>query len=131
MPFVRISLTDSHDVPTAAAVGDAVHEAMVATIDVPGADRFQVISRHAPGEMVWDRTFLDVDRSERAVFVHITLALGRDDDKKRALYAKIVANIVRTTDVRASDILIFLTEVPRVNWSFGNGIAHYVPGPTR
>jgi hypothetical protein len=31
--------------------------------------------------------------------------------------------------VRREDIFIVLTEVPRVNWSFGNGIAQYVPGP--
>jgi phenylpyruvate tautomerase PptA (4-oxalocrotonate tautomerase family) len=129
MPFVQLNVSDNHDAATIRAIADGVHEAMVATIGIPAADRFQTIAKHGPDTMLWDRSFLDVQRSDREIFVHITLATGRDDDKKRALYAKIAAEITARTDVRREDIFIVLTEVPRVNWSFGNGIAQYVPGP--
>lgn len=129
MPLVRISLSQTYESAIAERVASAVHDAMVETIDVPPADRFATIRRCAEGEMIWDRTFLDVERSDRAVFVEITLAIGRSDDKKRALYAAIARN-VSAIGVRAQDILIVLTETTRVNWSFGNGIAQYVPAPT-
>jgi phenylpyruvate tautomerase PptA (4-oxalocrotonate tautomerase family) len=127
MPFVRSSTT-GYDPAVTKAAGDCVHRAMVDTIDVPAADRFQIVTAHAPGEMIWDRTFLGVDRSsDRAVFVHITLARGRDEDKKRALYAAIAHNL-EDAGVRPADVLVTLVEVERSNWSFGNGIAQYTPG---
>ena len=45
-----------------AAIGDAVHEAMVETIGVPADDRFQVITEHRPGWLRYDRHYLGVDR---------------------------------------------------------------------
>jgi 4-oxalocrotonate tautomerase len=97
------------------------------TIDVPAADRFQVITRHEPHEMIWDRSFLGVERSDCAVFVHITISAGRDDDKKRSLYHAIVQNLSADARVRPEDVFIVLNEVSRSNWSFGNGIAEYAP----
>lgn len=127
MPFVRISLSANYSSDVARVVGDGVHAALVAALDVPAEDRFQVVTQHAAAEMIWNRTYLGVDRSEAAVFVQIFLAEGRSDDKKRALYANIVANVTAAGLVRPQDVLIVLSESPRVNWSFGNGIAQYVP----
>lgn len=128
MPFVRIFVSPGFDEAQARAVADGVHAAMTQTIDVPAADRFQVVTRHEPDEMIWDRSFLGVERSDQAVFVHITLATGRDDEKKRSLYRAIVQNLSATARVRPEDVLIVLSEVSRSNWSFGNGIAQYTPG---
>ncbi|MDQ2858874.1 MAG: tautomerase family protein [Candidatus Eremiobacteraeota bacterium] len=128
MPFVRISISANFSDDVARSVADGVHAALVGTIDVPPGDRFQVVTRHAASEMIWDRAYLGVDRSDDAVFVQIFLAEGRSDDKKRALYASIVTNVTAGGFVRPQDVLIVLNENPRVNWSFGNGIAHYVPG---
>lgn len=127
MPFVRIESSEAYDALTLDRIGDGVHDAMVATIDVPQADRFQVITTRTSGEMRWDRTFLDVARSDRAVFIEITLATGRDLSKKRALYERIVENLERAARVRPQDVLIVLVETARENWSFGNGVAHYAP----
>ena len=127
MPLVRISISPGHDDSASIAIGNGVHDALVTTVNVPEADRFQIITKLRAGEMIWDRSFLDIERSERAIFVEISLAPGRDAPKKRALYARIVENIVRDTNVRPEDVLIVLTETERVNWSFGNGIAQYVP----
>lgn len=128
MPFVRIFISHDVDENQARAIADGVHAAMTATIDVPAADRFQVVTRQEPDEMIWDRSYLDVERSDRAVFVHITLAAGRDDEKKRSLYREIAQNLSATAQVRPQDVFIVLSEVSRSNWSFGNGIAQYAPG---
>jgi 4-oxalocrotonate tautomerase len=125
MPFVRLFLSAVYDDEQVRAVADGVHDAMTQTIDVPAADRFQVVTRHEPGEMIWDRSFLGIERSDRAVFVHITISFGRDDDKKRSLYRAIVHNLSANAHVRPEDVLIVVTEVTRSNWSFGNGIAQY------
>jgi phenylpyruvate tautomerase PptA (4-oxalocrotonate tautomerase family) len=105
-----------------------VQGALVATVDVPPADRFQVVCRNEDARLVWDRRFLGVERSDEAVFVHVTLSAGRDDAKKRALYRAIVENLSSTAQVRPADVLIVLNETTRANWSFGNGEAPYAPG---
>ena len=51
--------------------------------------------------------------------------LGRTLDQKRALYAKIAANLAKNPGVRPEDVLVNLVEVPKENWSFGKGEASY------
>jgi phenylpyruvate tautomerase PptA (4-oxalocrotonate tautomerase family) len=128
MPLVRMTFTPNHSPETRHAVADAVHAAMVATIDVPALDRFQILTVAEAGtELIYDRTFPDLERSDAFVIVEIQLAAGRSNDKKRALYAGIVERIAAATPVRPHDVMISLREVGRVDWSFGNGIAQYVP----
>lgn len=129
MPLIRISLSESYEPSVAQTVAEVVHNAMVETIDVPLSDRFATIRRCGEGEQIWDRTFLDVERSNRAIFVEITLSFGRNDDKKRALYGAIARN-VEAAGIRPQDILVVLTETARANWSFGNGVAHYALAAT-
>ena len=130
MPFVRIDLASDFDDAAVRLIADGVHAALISTIGVPPADRFQVITRRKPGEMIFDQTYLDIDRSQRVVGVQITLSAGRDDEKKRALYAAIAANLAAGA-VRPQDIFIVLTENDRANWSFGNGLAQYAPALDR
>jgi phenylpyruvate tautomerase PptA (4-oxalocrotonate tautomerase family) len=127
MPFVRITASSTVEAGALPAVSEAVHRALVETIDVPEADRFQVVDHAAGGSMHWNRTYLGVQRSGRQLFVEITLARGRDDDRKRALYAAIVRNVEAEAGIRPAEVLIVLTETGRVDWSFGDGIAQYAP----
>jgi phenylpyruvate tautomerase PptA (4-oxalocrotonate tautomerase family) len=127
MPLVRISLMQGRPAEYRAAIGDAVHQAMVETINCPALDRFQVITEHARGDLVYDPTYLDIDRSEEVVFIQITLNTGRSVELKRALYRKIAELLGSNPGIRPQDVLINLVEVPRENWSFGNGLASYAP----
>jgi phenylpyruvate tautomerase PptA (4-oxalocrotonate tautomerase family) len=127
MPFVQIFVSGKFDEARVGAISDGVQSALVATVDVPPDDRFQVVCRGEDARLVWDRRFLGVGRSDEAVFVHITLSAGRDDAKKRMLYRTIVENLASTAQVRPADVLIVLSETTRVNWSFGNGEAQYAP----
>ena len=125
MPLVRIELPPAIAREDAAAVGDAVHQAMVDTINVPADDKFQVVTHHAAGAIVCTPEYLGVRHTARALFVQIYLAPGRTLQQKRALYARIAADVSQAADVSPSDVLINLVETLRENWSFGDGIAHY------
>ena len=126
MPLVRIDLNEGRTPAQIAALGDAVHRAIVETIDVPTLDRFQVITAHAPGRLVADPEYLGVKRSSDVVFVQITLNVGRTLEKKKALYAAIARNLAADAGFRPEDVLVNLVEVAKADWSFGNGIAQYV-----
>lgn len=125
MPLVRVSIREGLSKEFRAAVGDAIHRAMIDTINVPADDRFQIFTEHRPDGLVFDPGYLGIDRSDGFVAIQITLNLGRTLDQKRALYAKIAANLAENPGIRPEDVLINLLEVSKENWSFGKGEASY------
>ena len=125
MPLVRVDAPDSRSAEDLAAIGDGVHRALVEAIGIPKQDRFQVLSRHAAGGLVFDRHYLGISRSDGVVFVQITMSLGRSVEQKKALYAAIVRNLGRSPGIRTEDVFVNLVEVVKENWSFGNGVAQY------
>ncbi len=127
MPLVRISIPASKGDAFAKGVSDGVHDAMVATIDIPQADRFQIITEHTASNLVIDPTYMDIERSRDALVVHITMRSGRTVEKKRALYRTIAENLNARLGLRKQDVMIVLTENELIDWSFGNGEAQYVP----
>ncbi len=127
MPLVRISLREGKPAAYRKAIGDAVHQAMVEAINVPPLDRFQVITEHKPDGLIYDAEYLGIRRTDEVVFIQITLNAGRALELKKALYARIVDLLKQNPGVRPEDVFINLTEVPKENWSFGNGVAQYAP----
>lgn len=125
MPLVRISLMQGKPASYRAAIGTAVHKAMVETINVPPLDHFQVITEHSRGDIVYDPAYLDIKRTDNVVFVQITLNAGRTTEMKRALYKRVVELLAAEPGIRPEDVVINLVEVGKENWSFGNGIASY------
>ena len=127
MPLVRISLLKGKPASYRRKVGDAIHRALVETIDVPPKDRFQLITEHDAEDFVYDREYLGISRSRDLVIVQITMSAGRSLYLKRALYRAIAARLAAAVQLRPEDVWINLIEVAKENWSFGNGIASYAP----
>ena len=126
MPLVRVSLVKGKTPEYRRKVGDAIHRAMVETIDVPPLDRFQLITEHEPGDLVYDPGYLGIARTNDIVVVQITISAGRTLEKKRALFRRIADNLA-ALGLRREDAWVNLVEVPKENWSFGNGVASYAP----
>ena len=125
MPLVRIALRKGTKPEFRRAVGDAVHRAMVETIKVPEQDRFQIITEHEESGLIYDPSYLGISRSDGVVLIQITLNAGRTVELKKALYARIAQLLQEKPGVRPEDVFVGLVEVPKENWSFGNGIAQY------
>ncbi len=125
MPLVRIDLPAGRSPDHRRAVADAVHDALVATIDVPVHDRFQVIAEHAADHLLIDATYLGIARSPDAVIVSITISEGRSVERKKALFAAIADGVHARAGLARADVMVVLTEVKKENWSFGDGIAQY------
>ena len=51
----------------------------------------------------------------------------RSLDMKKAFYKAIAEGLHARLGVRHEDVFISLVEVPKENWSFGNGVAQYAP----
>lgn len=131
MPLVRISLVKGKPEAYRRRLGDAIHRALVEAIGVPPLDRFQLITEHEPGDLVYDSSYLGIARSSDLVIVQITLNAGRTLEQKRALYRRIASNLSAAAGLKPQDAWINLVEVPKENWSFGNGVASYAPAETQ
>jgi phenylpyruvate tautomerase PptA (4-oxalocrotonate tautomerase family) len=125
MPLVRISLREGTTPEYRKAIAEGVHQAMVEAMAVPAKDRFQVITEYKEGDLIYDADYLDVKRSDKIVFVQITLSTGRKPGQKRALFKRMAELLAKSPGLRPEDLLVNLVEVSWENWSFGNGEAQY------
>lgn len=125
MPLVRIALRKGTKPEFRRAVSDSVHRAMVEAIKIPEQDRFQVITEHDEAGLVYDPSYLGIERSDGVIFIQITLSAGRTLDVRKTLFARIAHDLAQSPGVRPEDVFINLVETAKENWSFGNGIAQY------
>ena len=129
MPLVTIDLLQGRPPSEIDDITDAVHEAMVEHLAVPERDRFQIISEHAPGTLRFDRSYLDIPRSDAFVLIRVTLAAGRTTEAKQAFYASVAQRLAERPGIPPDDVAIALIENAREDWSFGRGQASYVELP--
>jgi ketosteroid isomerase-like protein len=94
MPFVNISLARGKSGEYLQAVSRAVHDALVAELQLKPEDEFQLIHQHEPGEMVFNRNFRGGPRSDDGV-------TGTDVAAAEALDAAAKAPGSRETYTRA------------------------------
>ena len=125
MPLVRISLQEGKSEQYRRAVADGVHQAMVEALDAPPQDRFQIVTQHTGNDLIYDPTYLGVDRSDNIVVVQITLSAGRKPGQKRKLFQRMAEILAKNPGLRPQDLMINLVETAWENWSFGKGEAQY------
>jgi 4-oxalocrotonate tautomerase len=126
MPLVRISLREGKTEAYRKALADGVHRAMVEAIEIPAQDRFQVVTEHPAGGLIYDPSYLGIERSDNFVLVQISLSTGRKPAQKRKLYQRISEILKENPGLPPSDLMINLVEVAWENWSFGNGEGQYM-----
>ena len=99
---------------------------MIESLAIPPDDRFQVINEYAAENLVYDPGYLGVQRSDRVIFVQITMSAGRKPQQKRKLYKRMAEILAESPGLRPQDLVVNLVEVSWENWSFGNGDAQYM-----
>ncbi len=127
MPLVRISFMKGKPRGFGRSVGDIVYRSMIDTINVPSKDNFQVITEHDGSSLVYDSSYLDIQRTDGIIVIQITLNEGRTVEAKKAFFKTVAERLSSELGVRKEDVLINLVEVKKENWSFGNGVAQYAP----
>jgi 4-oxalocrotonate tautomerase len=129
MPLVRIAFRSGKTTQYRQAVAEEVHRALVEAASVPELDRFQILTEHAAGDLIYDPTYLGIKRSDDIVMIQITLN-QRTQAVKVALYKAIAARLAKNPGMRPEDVLISLVPVAPEDWSFGDGKAQYVKTET-
>jgi 4-oxalocrotonate tautomerase len=127
MPLVRIDFLEGKQLDYGVQVGLIVARALSEVLNVPKDDLFQVITVLPKTGLQFDRNYLGIHRTEDCIFVQITLNSGRTVEMKQRFYKAVADGLHESLKLRREDVLINLVEVPKENWSFGNGEAQYAP----
>jgi 4-oxalocrotonate tautomerase len=125
MPLVRIDFAAGKAPDYGQQIGQVVYQAMMNALNVPKDDLFTIISEHPASELLFDRNYLGVHRSDECVFIQITLNGGRTVEMKQRFYKAVADGLHAAVQLRREDVFISLVEVVKENWSFGNGDAQY------
>ena len=73
MPLVRINLSQTTSPEIVKAISDVVYEAMIDVVKVPKNDKFQIITRHAPDELIYpEEGYLGVTYTPGIVYIQVT-----------------------------------------------------------
>jgi phenylpyruvate tautomerase PptA (4-oxalocrotonate tautomerase family) len=123
MPFVRVDSPDAHDAAALQRLSDAIQSAMVETIGIPADDRFHVFQLGST--RIYDRAYAGVSRTDRTLFIEITLRAGRTPEQKQRLYAEIAARAGAVVGAAPGDVFVVLRENGAGDWSFGDGVMQY------
>ncbi|WP_439893186.1 tautomerase family protein (plasmid) [Ralstonia sp. 25C] len=126
MPLVQVSLRRGKPAAYHQAIFNGVYRALRETFNVPEDDRFMTVTEHDAGTFSVSPTYMNIQRSEDAVILQLTVSNTRTREQKQALYRRIVELLGDKPGIRPEDVFINLVEVLPENWSFGHGIAQYV-----
>ncbi len=128
MPLARIDLSKDAPPERVRVVSEAIYRAMVEVANVPLHDKFQVVTRHAPDEIIYpEEGYLGLNYTRDLIIIQITWVSGRSVDVKKKFFRRIADEIHEKAHVRKEDIWINLVDTNREDWSFGDGEMQYAP----
>jgi 4-oxalocrotonate tautomerase len=128
MPLVRIDLSKGAPAERIRIVSEAVYNAMRKVANVPLDDKFQVVTRHEPVEIIYpEEGYLGMRYTSDLIIIQVTWVAGRSLEAKKAFFREVADEIHDRAHVRKEDVWISLVESSREDWSFGNGEMQYAP----
>jgi hypothetical protein len=92
---------------------------------VPERDRYQIVHEHPAAEMKIEDTGLGIARTERIVMVQVTTR-PRSQVEKQNFYELLCRELLRRYGVKASDVVVSITQNADEDWSFGYGRAQFI-----
>jgi hypothetical protein len=128
MPLVRIDLNKNAPAERIRIASEAVYNAMIEIANVPVHDKFQIVTRHEPDEIIYPEAgYLGMQYSADLIIIQVTWVGGRSTDVKKSFFLKVADEIHNRARVRKEDVWISLVDSGREDWSFGNGEMQYAP----
>lgn len=127
MPLIRVDTFKNYSDEQLKTALDIIHQAAVNCFQIPDRDRYQIITQHAPNEMVLLDTNLGFTRSKDAIVIQV-FSRKRSKEAKLNFYRQVATELTQALQIKGSEILISLVENEDADWSFGWGEAQFVSG---
>lgn len=127
MPLIRVDTFKNYSDEQLKTALDIIHQAAVNCFQIPDRDRYQIITQHAPNEMILLDTNLGFTRSKNALVIQV-FSRKRSKEAKLNFYRQVATELTQALQIKGSEILISLVENGDADWSFGWGEAQFVSG---
>ena len=127
MPLLRIDVIEGRSEAELKELLDAIHRAVLAAFKVPERDRYQIVHEHSAADMRIEDTGLGILRTDRSVIVHVTTR-PRTRLEKQNFYQLLCQELVQRCGMKASDVVVSITQNADEDWSFGYGRAQFTTG---
>jgi hypothetical protein len=127
MPLLRIDVIEGRSEAELKELLDAIHCAMLPAFKVPERDRYQIVHEHPAAEMRIEDTGLGIPRTKGVVVVQVTTR-PRSRLEKQNFYELLCQELARRCDIKASDVVVSITQNNDEDWSFGYGRAQFITG---
>ena len=127
MPLIRVDTFKNYSDEQLKTALDIIHQAAVNCFQIPDRDRYQIVTQHAPNEMVLLDTNLGFTRSKNALVIQV-FSRKRSKEAKLNFYRQVATELTQALQIKGSEILISLVENGDADWSFGWGEAQFVSG---
>lgn len=125
MPLIRVDTFKNYSDEQLKTALDIIHQAAVNCFQIPDRDRYQIVTQHAPNEMVLLDTNLGFTRSKDAIVIQV-FSRKRSKEAKLNFYRQVATELTQALKIKGSEILISLVENGDADWSFGWGEAQFV-----
>ena len=77
MPLVRIDLSNAYSREQRLIVSDVIYSAMIDIANVPVHDKFQILTVHADGELIYPNDgYLGIDYTPKIIFIQVFWSLA-------------------------------------------------------
>ena len=129
MPLVRIDLLEGRSPQVLKLVSETIHKTMISHLYVLERDYFQIITEHKPYQLLFSRDYLDLNRTDKHIFIHLFLSAGRTGEVKEGFFKELnealkAIKVDGEEVIKGEDVSVILTETKKEDWSFGNGISY-------
>jgi hypothetical protein len=126
MPFLRVDAYEGRSKQQVKNLLDAIHRAVLSAFGVPLRDRYQVYQEHSESNFIVQDTGLNIDRTQKVIFITITTR-QRTEQRKKNLYIELVEEL-KSCGIEPNDIVVSIVTNADADWSFGNGRAQFLTG---
>jgi phenylpyruvate tautomerase PptA (4-oxalocrotonate tautomerase family) len=104
MPFLRVDAYEGRSKQQVKNLLDAIHRAVLSAFGVPLRDRYQVYQEHSESNFIVQDTGLEIDRTQKVVFIGIT-SRQRTEQQKTNLYIELVEEL-KACGIEQNDIVV-------------------------
>ena len=127
MPLVKVNLRNGRSAEEKDSIAAAIQAALVSTLGVPEADRYQLFNEYDGDSFRHTSEYLGMTYTDQLLIIEITFLEGRDDEVKKSLLAEINRNLVASGVVGGDDVFVLITEIGDADVSLGKGLAQRTP----
>ena len=115
MPLINVYLREGTTAEHRQAIASAIQKGMIDVLNIPDDDYFQVTHELDAENLIFDRNFFGVARSDDAVIVRLSFN-ARPAAAKQALFEAIADNIVDSAGLDRNDLFMTIVETAPENW---------------